>query len=184
MRALALVVLAFVLAGCPAKPRPRPPEPQERVGEPDQPPPRTSFDLDGERLVLPAPLVFDSGTNLDVPASADALAYIRDFLEAKPDVTKIRIEGHTDGAGDEPDVMFSGERALNVGNWLIDHGVDCERMIIAGFGGTKPIVDPSTAEGRAQNVRIEVVLVELRSNLIGGMPADGSAPAAVPACPL
>src|SRR6187402_1892027 len=124
MRASVVVVplLVLVLAACASgTPAPQAPAPA-RLGEPDQPPPRTSFELADNRLILPSPIAFD-GALLDEPLSADSLAYIRDFLEAKPDITRIRIEGHSDGTADQEDAMFTGERALNVANWLSEHGV-------------------------------------------------------------
>lgn len=184
MKGFAIASLALVLAGCPAStptPPPEAPGPQEPMAAP-----RTAFELDDNRLILPGPIGFggDDGTELDTAASAGALAHIRDFLASRSDVTMVRLEGHSAGDASENDVMFTGEQALNVGNWLIAQGVACERLIIAGFGGSKPVADGSTPEGQAQNVRIEVVVAALRGNLIGGMDAGGNAPAAVPACPI
>ena len=50
------------------------------------------------------------------------------------------------------------------------------------FGDLKPVADSSTADGRAKNRRIDVVNAALRGKAIGGMPVDGSAPAAAPVC--
>ena len=139
--------------------------------------------LDGSRLLVDAPFLFQTGTaTLDVPGSMAALTAVRGFLADKPDVTTLRIEGHSDGAGQD-EGMASGERAFAIGRWLVEQGVDCERLLIAGFGGTKPISSNQTAEGRAQNRRIELHVAALRGLAIGGMPTDGGAPAAVDACP-
>lgn len=171
------LLLLVVLAGCPAKSTTPPVEEPKPVEETSP----TAATLDGDRLVVPGTFVFEE-TTLDATASADALEASRAFLADRTDVTLARIEGHTDGDRSEDDVMFSGERALQVGLWLIDHGIACERLIIAGFGGWKPVADNETPEGKAQNRRIEIVMAELRGTAIGGMPVDGDAPAAVPAC--
>ena len=79
--------------------------------------------------------------------------------------------------GSKDDVLDTGELAWSVGAWLVAHGVSCHRLVIASYGGTKPIsADP------ALNPRVEVYAAQLRDLDIGGMPADGGAPAAIDAC--
>jgi outer membrane protein OmpA-like peptidoglycan-associated protein len=121
--------------------------------------------------VLPGPIVFTTDA-LDAQASEAALWYIHDYLVAKDYVTLVRLEGHGDQPGQDA-LMFSGAQALAVGEWLVAHGIDCKRLSAAAFGDTKPVADPSTPEGRAQNRRIEVVNAELSGRAIGGMPTDG-----------
>jgi outer membrane protein OmpA-like peptidoglycan-associated protein len=143
--------------------------------------PATSFDVQDNRLVLPGPIVFSTGgSELDESASDAALWHIHDYLVAKDYITLLRLEGHSDTPDDEN--YATGERALAVGHWLVAHGIDCKRLLAAAFGNTKPVADPSTPEGRAQNRRIEVVNAELRGRAIGGLPVDGGAAAAVPVC--
>lgn len=144
--------------------------------------PVTSFEIEDNRLVLPGPIVFATGgSDVDEAASAEALWYLHDYLVAKDSVTLLRLEGHGDQPGEDA-LMRSGDRALQVGRWLVGHGVDCKRLLAAAFGDTKPVADPSTPEGRARNRRIEAVNAALRGRAIGGMPTDGGAPAAVPVC--
>jgi OOP family OmpA-OmpF porin len=177
----------LLAAACGSKPTGAPKAPAEPAAAAEAPAssgervPATSFDLQDNRLVLPSPLVFsDDGGNFDVSASETALWHIHDYLTAKDYITLLRIEGHGDQPGDEA-LMLSGARALAVGQWLVGHGIDCKRLLAVAFGNTKPIADPSTAEGRAQNRRIELVNAELRGRPIGGMPVDGGGVAA-PVC--
>jgi outer membrane protein OmpA-like peptidoglycan-associated protein len=93
----------------------------------------------------------------------------------------MRVEGHGDQAGEDA-MVLTGDRALAVARWLVAHGVDCDRLLAAAFGDSKPVADASTAEGRARNRRIEVVNASLRGIAIGRMPVDGGAPAAAPVC--
>ncbi|MBA3550164.1 MAG: OmpA family protein [Nannocystis sp.] len=123
------------------------------------------YELDGNRLALPGPIVF-TGEALDA-ASDPALEHARGYLVAKDVITLMRIEGHAD------DQAQSERRALTVARWLIAHGIDCKRLIAVGFGPTKPIADTGTLEGRAQNTRIELHNAQMRGKAIGGMPADG-----------
>jgi outer membrane protein OmpA-like peptidoglycan-associated protein len=141
----------------------------------------STFDLEDNALVLPGPIAFKADGELDAAASAQALWFIHDYLEAKPYITLVRIEGHGDQAGQDA-VMQSGDRALAVGRWLVAQGITCDRMLAAAFGNLKPTADGSTPEGRAKNRRIEVVNAQLKGRPIGGMPLDGSAPASVHVC--
>lgn len=192
MRRLAPLTLSLVVTlGCSGGRTKPPVEPAPPTGDTAAPPAAapsgdrphfTSFQIEDNRLVLPGPIVFATGTaELDEAASADALWYLHDYLVAKDYITLVRIEGHGDVAGEDA-LMDTGERALAVGRWLERHDIDCKRLMAAAFGDTKPVADGSTPEGRAQNRRIEVVNAELRGRAIGGMPVDGGAPAAVPVC--
>lgn len=186
-RLASLVALALAACGGQATPAPVAPaapaaEPSPAADAPAADRPRyTSFDLDGNQLTLPGPIVFATGSaELDVEASAAALWYVHDYLAAKDYVTLVRVEGHGVDDGEEA-LVLTGDRALNVGRWLVAEGIDCRRLLAAAFGNTKPIESNATAEGRARNTRIAVVNAELRGKAIGGMPVDGGA-LAVPVC--
>ena len=188
MRRSFLVIAPTLLAlacGPTAKPAPTPPGPP--IGDPAPPSgervPATEFTMtDRGTLALPGPIVFATGAaELDLAASEPALWHIHDYLVAKEAVTLVRIEGHGDQPGQDA-MILTGDRALAVGRWLVAHDVACERLLAAAFGDTKPIADGSTAEGRAANRRIEIVNAQLRGIAIGGMPADGGAPAVAPVC--
>lgn len=179
------LLFVVVLACGPSTPRP-PAEPVVSDPPATTPPPAsgertpaTSFDVRDNRLVLPGPIVFTTDA-LDAPASEAALWHIHDYLVAKDYITLLRLEGHGDQPGQDA-LMFSGAQALAVGEWLVAHGIDCKRLIAVAFGDTKPVADPTTPEGRAQNRRIEVVNAELRGRAIGGLPVDGGGIAA-PVC--
>jgi len=181
---LALLSALSLLPACTVGVIPRdlpPPEPEPEQDEAQAPAPAApetapapapvSYRLEGDRLVLPGPIVF-AGEALD-PASDPALEHARGYLAAKTSVTLLRVEGH---ASDQPQ---SERRALAVARWLIARGVDCKRLIAVGFGPTKPIADTSTPEGRAQNTRVSLHNAQLRGKAIGGAPADGGGQLAV-----
>jgi outer membrane protein OmpA-like peptidoglycan-associated protein len=82
-------------------------------------------------------------------------------LKARPRLAKISIEGHTDGQGDpQKNLELSQRRAESVRRWLIENGVDGARLDARGFGDTRPIATNKTAKGRAENRRIELVVVD------------------------
>ncbi|CCD92620.1 conserved hypothetical protein [Bradyrhizobium sp. ORS 375] len=71
----------------------------------------------------------------------------------------IAIEGHTDNVGDEDSNMdLSKRRAAAVVSYISEAGIDTSRMTSEGYGQTKPVASNDSAEGRAQNRRIEFVV--------------------------
>jgi outer membrane protein OmpA-like peptidoglycan-associated protein len=79
-------------------------------------------------------------------------------MQKYPDL-KILIEGHTDNVGTPAsNLTLSDARAAAVKAALVgDFGIDGGRLTTKGFGDTKPAVPNTTATGRAQNRRVEVV---------------------------
>jgi OOP family OmpA-OmpF porin len=138
----------------------------------ERPAPAAAFQVEAGALVLPGPLLFTEGEAVPTAESDTALQHVVAFLTAKPDVTLLRIEVHTDGATAE-DQAVSEARALAIAVRLQELGADEARLLPVGFGGTKPVSAPDTPAGRAQNRRIEFRPAELRGKPIGGMPVDG-----------
>ena len=78
--------------------------------------------------------------------------------------TIIEVAGHTDSVGsDSYNQSLSMRRADAVGNYLMSRGLMRDRFIITGAGKTRPIASNDTEAGRAQNRRVELTLVPLRS---------------------
>ncbi|WP_372237601.1 OmpA family protein [Aquipseudomonas alcaligenes] len=71
----------------------------------------------------------------------------------------IEIVGHTDSTGNHAYNMgLSQRRAQSVANYLTAQGVDASRLSTRGAGPDQPVASNATAEGRAQNRRVEVTL--------------------------
>ena len=76
--------------------------------------------------------------------------------------TTVDVFGHTDSTGsDQHNFDLSQRRALAVANYLNAQGVDQRRFAVTGFGKTRPIASNATAQGRAQNRRVEIQLTPL-----------------------
>ncbi len=74
---------------------------------------------------------------------------------------RVRIEGHTDSRGsDSFNLKLSDDRANSVRNYLIRRGIDADRMVAKGYGENVPIADNRTKAGRAQNRRVEFVILD------------------------
>lgn len=71
------------------------------------------------------------------------------------------VEGHTASVGKTAgEKELSIKRAKKVVDELVARGLSAEQFIYAGYGGTKPLADNTTAEGRALNRRVEITILE------------------------
>jgi outer membrane protein OmpA-like peptidoglycan-associated protein len=69
------------------------------------------------------------------------------------------VEGHTDAQGAaEFNQKLSRERAQSVRDYLVSRGVAGDRITAEGFGPSRTVGDNATAEGRANNRRVEIVV--------------------------
>jgi outer membrane protein OmpA-like peptidoglycan-associated protein len=105
-------------------------------------------------------VLFQTGeTQLREEAMA-SLVEVVDLLQSEPD-KDIRIEGHTDSTGDsETNLEISAKRANAVLDALVSLGVDPARFTTAGMGEDFPIASNETEEGRSQNRRVDVILLD------------------------
>ncbi|MBQ4379221.1 MAG: OmpA family protein [Treponema sp.] len=85
---------------------------------------------------------------------------IAEVLKLAPD-SQFLIEGHTASVGKPSgEQKLSEERAKNIATELSKRGISAEKFICKGYGGTKPVAPNSTDEGRAQNRRVEITILE------------------------
>jgi chemotaxis protein MotB len=79
---------------------------------------------------------------------------------------KFRIEGHTDNVPVDPNGPWesnwelSTARSISVLHYLTDLGIDERRFQVAGFAATMPIASDDTAEGRAYNRRVDIIVLD------------------------
>ena len=93
-------------------------------------------------------------------SSKEELEKLYSFLQDNP-VINIAIHGHTDNKGNEEyNLKLSEARSQAVVNYLIDRGISSDRMTYQGFGEQKPVVSNETEEGRAQNRRVEFMVIK------------------------
>jgi len=78
-------------------------------------------------------------------------------MKDKPDL-KVSVDGHTDSIGSEAyNQKLSERRAKAVRDYMVAQGVDASRITTRGFGKSKPVASNDTAEGRAENRRVEII---------------------------
>ena len=81
------------------------------------------------------------------------------MLKENPNI-KVEIGGHTDVGSDKAAMAISVKRAESVKKYLMDKfNISGDRLMVKGYGKTKPIADNSTKEGRAKNRRVEIRIV-------------------------
>ncbi len=103
-------------------------------------------------------VLFDTGRYELKPGAREKLAKVSGINLAHPGL-KIAVEGHTDSVGgDEYNMRLSENRASSVRTYLVSQGLSADSVTAQGFGKTQPVADNSTAAGRQQNRRVELVV--------------------------
>lgn len=114
-------------------------------------------------LILPGALSFDVNSAQLSALGRDALGSIGRVL-GDYKLTLIALQGHTDASGDAAgNLRLSEQRALSVSRELLTRGIAADRMVVTGFGASRPLVGNDTPEGREINRRVEIRLTPLTS---------------------
>ena len=112
----------------------------------------------GEKVILKN-IFFDFASAKLLDESKAELQQLARFLRDNPDV-KIRITGHTDNVGTQAyNLDLSQNRARAVANYLLSEGIAMGRVSYKGMASSEPVVGNDTEEGRAQNRRTELLIV-------------------------
>jgi outer membrane protein OmpA-like peptidoglycan-associated protein len=153
--------------GCPPPPPDRDkdgiPDPQDAC--PDTPGPRNEDPkkngcpearIEAGEIKILQQVKFKTNSAEILPESDSILSAVAKILADHPEISGVRIEGHTDNRGGAAmNLGLSGRRAASVLNWLVRHGIDKSRMTSKGYGLTRPIDTNTTEEGRQNNRRVE-----------------------------
>ncbi|GIW45307.1 MAG: hypothetical protein KatS3mg077_2589 [Candidatus Binatia bacterium] len=145
---------AFQEAPAPVAPAPLPPpKPPAAQPEPALPPPT-------KRKVVLRSVYFEFDQARIQPESRPVLDEAYGILRDEPEI-RVRAEGHTDSIGtEEYNLRLGQRRAEAVRRYLIGKGVAPDRIQAVSFGESRPVADNATPEGRAQNRRVELHVVE------------------------
>ncbi|HEU4619745.1 MAG TPA: OmpA family protein [Gammaproteobacteria bacterium] len=101
---------------------------------------------------------FATGTADLSSGARERLARFSGIVASYPDL-KFVVEGHTDNVGsDATNKELSLRRAIAVRDYLIGQGVAASKIDVEGFGSSRPVGDNSTADGRARNRRVDIVI--------------------------
>ena len=128
----------------------------------------------GTVVTLSGSVLFASNAVDLLPSARDRLSDVATALQESQN--PLLIEGHTDSRGtDDYNSQLSQRRAERVREFLIAQGVPPNRIEIRGVGEDRPVATNDTAEGRANNRRVEIVMEHTpqpRSTGVGGSGAQ------------
>lgn len=162
-----------------------------------EPPKNIEIQRNVIRLKPGIKILFETGSDKLEQASFEILDEVASVMSQNERI-RVRVEGHTDNVGkEESNKELSTRRAASVRTYLAGKGVAEERLESTGCGQGTPIVANDNDENRAQNRRVEFVILrrkrvvepcqiykprERRDRGAEAAPAaDGAAPAATPA---
>jgi outer membrane protein OmpA-like peptidoglycan-associated protein len=112
--------------------------------------------------------LFDSGSSNLAPGAYDRLRSVATTLNNYPK-SQVIVKGHTDAQGaDSMNQRLSEERADRVRQFLVSEGVSSARITSIGFGESMPVTTNDTADGRAQNRRVEIEIRPHEEVMRGG----------------
>ena len=116
--------------------------------------------LGSGRIELLDRVNFDFGSANIRSDSFDLLRDVARILRENPSIMKVEIGGHSDDVGsDSANLRLSRARAKAVRAFLIEQGIDADRLEAKGYGETRPVDSNATEAGRYQNRRVEFLVI-------------------------
>jgi len=145
-------------------------EAEDRAAVPPPPPVVNTEGLrDSEIDLTPVPegirltirnIMFAPDSAEFLPSERPRLDLIAEALKQIPDRTFL-VEGHTAATGRPAGEMeLSIERAQRMVDEMVRRGISADRFIYKGWGGTRPVGDNATNDGRSANRRVEITILE------------------------
>ena len=109
-------------------------------------------------IVNMSDVLFDTNRYTLKPGAREKLAKVSGILLAYPGL-KVQVEGYTDSTGTpEYNQRLSEQRAATVRDYLVAQGINMNSVTSQGFGENDPVASNSTAAGRQQNRRVQMVV--------------------------
>ncbi len=147
-----------------------PNEPETRNGFEDEDgcPDRGRVILTGTKIEILDKVFFEYNKAIIKSESFPILDAVAATLEGNPDIQLIEVQGHTDERGNDAyNLDLSTKRAAAVKQYLIDKGIDKDRLESQGYGETQPLDNRHNEAAWAKNRRVEFLIIK-RSNDAGG----------------
>jgi OOP family OmpA-OmpF porin len=175
----------------PPEPPPAPPASTTAEAPPPPPPPKKVISLKGvqmksaTKIDIPGDIEYQSGSAKIVmnDKSKKLLSTVVQILKDNAEVTKLRIEGNTDNAGEDKgfdNVKLSQQRAQSIADYLTKSGVDAGRLVVVGYGSSHPLAANDTPAHMALNRYTDFVVQEYNGQAVEdtGPPAGAVAASA------
>ena len=114
-----------------------------------------------EKIIILQKVFFELDKDIIKPVSYPVLDEVAETMKAYTYIKKVEVQGHTDSQGkDDYNKDLSQRRANAVRKYIMDKGVEGERLTAVGFGEDEPIDTNKTKAGRANNRRVEFKILE------------------------
>jgi OOP family OmpA-OmpF porin len=183
----------------PEPPPPPPPASTAAEAPPPPPPPKKVIALKGvqmktaTKIDMPGDIEYQSGSAKIVmnDKSKKVLSQVAQLMKDNAEVTKLRIEGNTDNAGEDKgfdNAKLSQQRAQSIADYLAKNGVDPNRLVVVGYGSAHPLAPNDTPAHMALNRYTDFVVQEFNGQPVedsgpppGATPAAAGSAAAAPA---
>jgi outer membrane protein OmpA-like peptidoglycan-associated protein len=119
-------------------------------------------DARGTVLTLSGSVLFPSNKATLLPAAETRLNDVSDALMSTKERNLV-VEGYTDSRGrDDANLALSQRRADAVRSYIVSRGYEADRVQARGMGSASPIAENESAEGRANNRRVEIVVQAMK----------------------
>jgi outer membrane protein OmpA-like peptidoglycan-associated protein len=124
-------------------------------------PKQASVQVTATEITIKQQIQFALDSAVILPESFGLLTEIADTTIRHPEIRRVEVQGHTDNSG-TPDhnMILSEQRAEAVRAWLVQHGVQADRLIAKGYGQDKPLVPNITQQMRQKNRRVQFIILE------------------------
>jgi outer membrane protein OmpA-like peptidoglycan-associated protein len=153
------------------------PKPEPKVEPP--PPVLVEATTTGAEIDVPGSIEFEpdkAQLHHSTVETRGTLEAVLKILQDNPSITRVRVEGHTDGDGSEAHNQYlSDHRAMAVVELLVTKGVARNRLVAVGCAASDPLVPNTTAANKQRNRRTEFDIEELEGKRPPGY-TDSCAP--------
>jgi hypothetical protein len=130
------------------------------------------------KIDMPGDIEYTSGSAKIVlnDKSKKVLTQLATILKDNAEISKLRIEGNTDNAGEDKgfdNTKLSQERAQSIADYLTKNGVEAGRLVVVGYGSSHPLAANDSKEHMALNRYTDFVVQEFNGEPVeeGGPPA-------------
>lgn len=115
---------------------------------------KLQMDADRIKLIFNIPIFFKKGSSEIKPSAVKILNDICNVVKDIPN--NIIIEGYSTDVAGRNEMLISASRALKIGKIFVDKGLDPYRIIIKGWGSSRPLYTGSGLKSRVLNNRVEI----------------------------
>ncbi len=124
-------------------------------------PKQSKVAVTAKEITIKEQIQFALDSAVILPESFGILTEIADTVIRHPEIKRLEVQGHTDNSGTaDHNQLLSEQRAEAVRAWLVQHGAGADRLVARGYGQDRPLVPNVTAGNRAQNRRVQFIILE------------------------